>query len=208
MSHSNHLVFEKRARYFSLGNKKAKHLLYVLHGYGQLASRFILKFQELQDDYYIIAPEGMHRFYLEGHSGKVGASWMTKEDRLNDIANYLTYLNALHLSAASDHHQEISVLGFSQGVATAFRWIADGKIKPHRFIIASGMIPPDVSTEAHSSLFTGLELSYITGDSDPFRNEEEVKAFLKQFKDWGIPLKQKVFNGGHRIDLSSVKSLL
>ena len=36
-----------------------------------------------------MAPEGLSRFYLEGFSGKVGATWMTREDRLNDIDNYL-----------------------------------------------------------------------------------------------------------------------
>ena len=42
--------------------------------------------------YTIIAPQGLHKFYLEGTSGRVGASWMTKENREDDIKNYLVYL--------------------------------------------------------------------------------------------------------------------
>ena len=42
-------------------------LLYVLHGYGQLASYFIKSFEKISDSYFIVAPEGMHRFYLKGH---------------------------------------------------------------------------------------------------------------------------------------------
>ncbi|MBK6951958.1 MAG: hypothetical protein IPH24_07885 [Crocinitomicaceae bacterium] len=90
------LVISNTARYFSHGNPQAKNLVVVLHGYGQLASYFIQKFEFLDpENYYVIAPEGLHRFYLNGTSGRVGASWMTKENREDDITNYLLYLNAL-----------------------------------------------------------------------------------------------------------------
>ena len=76
----------KTFRYHILNEgTNAKKVLYVLHGYGQLAEFFVRKFRELGDEYLIVAPEGMHRFYLQGSSGRVGASWMTKEDREQDI---------------------------------------------------------------------------------------------------------------------------
>ena len=86
----------KTFRYFTHGDPlKANQIVYVLHGYGQLAEFFIRKFQHLSDDYFIVAPEGMHRFYLSGSSGRVGASWMTKEERETDIQDNLNWLNAL-----------------------------------------------------------------------------------------------------------------
>ena len=97
-----------------------------MHGYGQMAKFFIRKFQSAEElGYTIIAPQGLHKFYLEGTSGRVGASWMTKENREDDIQNYLIYLNAVHSEISSEKNwDEIVILGFSQGVATAFRWLA------------------------------------------------------------------------------------
>ena len=80
------IIVSKTMRYFTIGDiDKADKLLYVLHGYGQLASYFIKSFDKISDSYFVVAPEGMHRFYLKGTSGRVGASWMTKEAREIDI---------------------------------------------------------------------------------------------------------------------------
>ena len=90
----HHLTYSKSYRYEILPcNGDSKNVLYVLHGYGQLSRFFIRKFSALQERYTIVAPEGMHRFYLEGSSGRVGASWMTKEDRLTDINDIMSFLN-------------------------------------------------------------------------------------------------------------------
>jgi hypothetical protein len=47
-----------------------------------------------------VAPEGLSRFYFEGGfhgpGSKVGATWMTREDRLAKIEDYVGYLDALH----------------------------------------------------------------------------------------------------------------
>ncbi len=123
------ISYQQKATYYREGN--GKKLLYVLHGYGQLAKFFIRKFKDLGDQYTIIAPEGQHYFYLRGTSGRVGACWMTKENREQDIENYINYLNAVHAEISSEHDwQEVSILGFSQGVAKAFRWLAEGNLTP------------------------------------------------------------------------------
>ena len=70
-------------------------VIYVMHGYGQLAKFFIRKFQDLPNNIMIIAPEGMHRFYLKESSGRVGASWMTKEARESDIKDNISWLDEL-----------------------------------------------------------------------------------------------------------------
>ena len=64
---------QKTTRYYTCGDiSKATRLLVVLHGYGQSAFFFLKKFEFLvAKGYFIVAPEGMHRFYLEGTSGRV-----------------------------------------------------------------------------------------------------------------------------------------
>ena len=95
-STEGHITFQKKGRYFTLGNlADGKHLLIALHGYGYLAKYFINKFKELDlDKYVILCPEGLSRFYQSGTEGRVGASWMTKEDRQTDIEDYVNYLDA------------------------------------------------------------------------------------------------------------------
>jgi hypothetical protein len=57
---------------------------------------FIQKFKELaSENTLIVAPEALSRFYLNGFSGRVGATWMTKEARDTEILDYLNYLNKL-----------------------------------------------------------------------------------------------------------------
>ena len=115
--------FTYQARYHQLGelNTKTKHLIFALHGYGQQSKYFIRKFRSLVEyGICIIAPEGLNRFYLEGYSGRVGATWMTKEDRETDILNYLRYLNAIYAQLTT-HSVKVTILGFSQGAATESR---------------------------------------------------------------------------------------
>ena len=69
----NTLKSVKTFRYETLNEEKSpKKIIYALHGYGQLSKYFIRKFESISDDYLIVAPEGMHRFYKNGNSGRVG----------------------------------------------------------------------------------------------------------------------------------------
>ena len=53
---------------------------------------------------------------------------MTKENRLVDIENYITYLNYLYLNQVDSNCKvPITILGFSQGAATASRWVSTGE---------------------------------------------------------------------------------
>ena len=92
----NHILVTKTARYFTLGelNENTRELWFVLHGYAQLASDFIQDFEGLDNGTrFIVAPEGLNKFYARGFGGKPAASWMTSEDRENEIIDYINYLN-------------------------------------------------------------------------------------------------------------------
>ena len=64
------------------------------------------------------------RLYLDNTYTRVGASWLTREDRDAEIADFTGYLNALYdqvLDGRDPAALHISLLGFSQGAATACR---------------------------------------------------------------------------------------
>ena len=188
------------------GNK----LFYVLHGYGQLAKFFIRKFSPaLEKGYTIVAPEGLHSFYLEGTSGRVGASWMTKENRKQDIQNYLKYLDAVHAKLTAEKEwEEIVVLGFSQGVATAFRWLAESDIKPSKFLICSGLVPPDVDLNIKKDIFDPIKMSYFSGVNDPYRTEDSVKEFYDAVASSKLEMELVNFEGIHEVFVEGVMERL
>lgn len=198
------LTIPQQAVYHRHGS--GKKLIYVLHGYGQRAKFFIRKFYELEDKgYTIVAPEGLHRFYLEGTSGRVGASWMTKDHRENDIENYLTFLDRLHTQLSSEQEwQEIAVLGFSQGVATAFRWLATSDIKPTKFLICSGQVPPDVDLITKKKIFDPIAMTYFSGVNDPYRTETSVQEFFDAVAGSKLNMELVNFEGVHEVFLEGV----
>ena len=160
------IIVSKTMRYFTIGDiNKADKLIYVLHGYGQLASYFLKSFEKLSDSYLIIAPEGMHRFYLNGTSGRVGASWMTKEAREIDIFENTQNLNKLNNTFDKKFKKTI-ILGFSQGGATAARWFFNNSKKFDQLILWASVFPPeiDLSNEIsnnNKSIFYSQFFSHI-----------------------------------------------
>ncbi|WP_224998202.1 alpha/beta hydrolase [Cesiribacter sp. SM1] len=168
------LRFEYEARYSTLGEPGNKAWL-VCHGYGQLAPYFIRHFGALAElGYYIVAPEGLSRFYIQGHSGRVGASWMTREERLTDISNYLHYLDAVAEHSGLREAAEINLLGFSQGVATISRWAMHTQLQYKKLVLWAGVFPPDLPPQLSSSRLGQVSLYQVWGAQDPFLKREET----------------------------------
>ena len=200
------LTSSKTFRYFTFGNPDdAKYILYVLHGYGQLAEYFIRKFHDLGDDYFIVAPEGMHRFYLKGSNGRVGASWMTKEAREQDISDTQNWLNHLkkEIDANYSFQKEI-VLGFSQGGATAARWNTINPI-PNQIYWAS-VFPPDIDPKSIISKENNVNKHFAIGTQDEYFNSEEQLSNLSFYANLGF--KTHIFNDSHTIDNTTLKEIL
>lgn len=206
MAEGHYLEVSKSARYFLSGPPEDDYKLvcYVLHGYGQLAGYFIKAFERSGlKEVLFIAPEGLHRFYLEGSQGRVGASWMTKEDRLKDIEDYCAYLDLLrnHLEEKHQNLQNLrtGVLGFSQGVATACRWLS---FSQHRFdflINYAGIYPPDLPEEQALDKMQRIPVKHLLGREDEYISEERMSTALAAFKKRGFPDELRVFEGRHKV---------
>lgn len=177
MRTKQHIVVNKTATYHILGNPKtAKTIWFVLHGYGMLAEFFIKKFEPILDnDTCIIAPEGLSKFYTKGFYGRVGATWMTKEDREVEIEDYINYLNQLHQFICEQNNNtdlKTNLLGFSQGGATVSRWAANGKAKFSNLILWASVFPEDMNFEQVNTSNTFL----LYGDEDEFAAEDKVNT--------------------------------
>ena len=143
------LKVERTAHYHTIGeaNNNVTRLVIACHGQGQRSQFFVRRFDVLDDGKtFVIAPEGLSKYYLNGFSGNVGATWMTKDDRLDEIADYANFLQQLYDKYVPllDGNVEITLLGFSQGCATVIRWAMEKFPKVDRFILFAGMVPEDL----------------------------------------------------------------
>jgi dienelactone hydrolase len=192
--------------------EKSKILLIALHGYGQLVPYFIRKFQHLDSgEILVIAPEGLHRFYLNGSSGRVGASWMTKEARIDDINDNISYLNQVYKQfVGQQNFEKIIILGFSQGAATAARWIEKTEFQIDAFIQWAGVFPPDLEINASNSKWQSLKHFYVVGNQDPYfaensNDEYNQSAWLNKHNFYPETI---TFDGKHDIDATTLNQIL
>ncbi|MBN8578633.1 MAG: dienelactone hydrolase family protein [Cytophagales bacterium] len=210
--------FNYKARYACLGtlSPQTKNIVFALHGYGQLAPYFLKKFQPVCNDHtYLVAPEGLSHFYLEDVTSrsqtgntKVGASWMTRENRLMDIENYLSYLHTVyHTEVPTGYNGKVTLLGFSQGAATASRWVCAGA-HAHQLILWAGVFPPDLNLQDASTTLARTEVKFVYGTKDPFVTEARLHEVEHLFAKLNLSPDRITFEGGHELHTGTLTQLL
>jgi predicted esterase len=206
------LVVPRTARYLTVGNTagRLEDVWFLCHGYGQLASDLLAQALVLVSEArLLVAPEALSRFYHEDHK-RVGASWMTREDRLAEMEDYVRYLDLLYrdVFAVVDRSRvEVRVLGFSQGVATAARWVARDQAKVDQLVLWGSAIPPELDDEASLSKLRALELTLVSGTRDRFLGEEEWAEQRARLERHAVAFERRTFAGGHRLDDDTLRAI-
>jgi predicted esterase len=205
----NTLTVSKTARYYTLGtfSETTQEVWVVLHGYAQLASDFLIPFSTLNDGFrYIIAPEGLNKFYAKGLGGKPAATWMTSEMREQEIADYISYLDLLYQTLGLERgSHKIMLLGFSQGVATATRWLHHTSHRIDELIVYAGEVAAELRNPVAPKLLS-IPITYVTGNNDRLISPEklaDVRLFMQQ-----LNAREIVFDGGHEVKAEVLKTLL
>ena len=207
----HHLITPRTARYHTLGDPaSAKHIWIVLHGYGQLARYFLRPFVGLGTGRLIAAPEGLSRFYSDRGHTRVGATWMTREDRDHEIVDQAEYLDRLaeHLRQQCPTGTPLSVLGFSQGVATACRWALSTTTEMEHLVLWAGTIPPEPDAAALRQDFNGMKVVLVHGDQDKLVNEEALLGNASRLREANIVHDIVRFPGGHELDRPTLDQVL
>ena len=193
--------------------RTAGELWIVLHGYGQLATDFLAACAALDDgSRLIVAPEALSRFYdvrspLERHAAaSVGASWMTREERAEEIVDQLHWLQQVH-----DHYRAIvapsaplTILGFSQGTAAASRWVGHGGVTPAHLICWGGSIAPELALDPASPLGR-TRTTLVVGERDRFVSAEQLTLERDRLDAAGFRYAFERFEGGHRLDDATLR---
>lgn len=214
-----HFPVTRTARYAVLGepDSEIREVWIACHGHGQLAGRFIRRFTQLADgSRLIVAPEALSRYYLDNEPGphgpesRVGATWMTREDRLTEIRDYVGYLDALH-----DHIVEkldrdavrLVAFGFSQGAATANRWSTMGHARVDRLILWGSFMPPDLDLAEHAERMRAMDVILVSGEADPFAGPAAAAKATDRLREHEIEHRLVTYPGGHRVEPETLRKV-
>ena len=166
------------------------------HGYAQNAEDMLAELDRIpgSDVWTLVSIQALHRFYSRGNE-RVVASWMTRQDRELAIADNVVYVDSVVRSLLANALQApVVFVGFSQGVAMAYRAGVLGAHRARGVIAVGGDIPPELRTEPADRFPTIL---LAAGGSDTFYTSEKLdadEAFLVS-----IGVRHDVFRypGGH-----------
>ncbi len=213
----HHLPVGRTARYVTLGGADAavSEIWIVCHGYGQRAARFAREFESIADDNRrVVAPEALSRFYLDPPSvqthgtARIGASWMTRDDRQAEVNDYVEYLNALWRQVSTGMNEpRLVALGFSQGAATAARWAVLGSAFPALLVLWAGSLPRDLLEGAPLAKLSAIPLVLVAGRDDRFAPDHVVEEEERVLRDRGLDPRIVRFDGGHVIDSAVLAGL-
>ena len=208
--HTTHLTVPRSARLVTAGPPPARagSVWYGFHGYGQLARSLVRDLLPLAERHHVAAPEGLSRFYPKGGDGRVGASWMTRDDRETEIADYLRYLDLVHEHVRPPDGVPVRLLGFSQGAATACRWAAYGTaVRPDRVVLWGGDVPPDLDWDRAAVRLRAIQFTLVNGNADPYMPADAVERSAQRLREQGVGVDLVWFDGGHHLDTAVLRGL-
>jgi predicted esterase len=208
----------RTARYHVLGDAtSAGEVWFVLHGYGQLAGGFIQRFRALPGagvSRAVVAPEALSRFYVErqvgphGRESRVGAAWMTREFREQEIGDYVEYLDRVAAEVLDGRpvtggdggsDPRIVILGFSQGAETASRWAVLGATRPAELVLWGGGLAADLDLDRAGAVLAGVAVRFVVGDGDAWGQGRTADS-LGRLGAAGVAASRVDFTGGHAIE--------
>ena len=166
----------------ALAERRSDRWLVGFHGYAETAETMLAQLRTIpgNEEWSLLAVQALHPFYTREQ--KVVASWMTSLDRELAIADNIAYVRRVLDDVNADRRV---FLGFSQGVAMAFRAAAHLGAKG---VIGLGAdVPPDV---ADRSLPPAL---LARGTKDDWYTAEKFEKDLRVLK----VATRLEFDGGH-----------
>jgi len=188
-----------------------KNVWFVCHGIGFLSRYFIKFFDELNpEENYIIAPQASSKYYLKNEYKHVGASWLTKENTQAEIKNVMANFNAIYQAEQIPEHVNFFVLGFSQGVSVAMRWVARHQIPCDKLMIYAGSIPTELTPEDFAFIDPEkTKILNIVGLQDEYFTEKRMQQELEKMQRlFGTNYTLKTYEGTHTVSKSALEMLL
>jgi predicted esterase len=170
-------------------------LLVGFHGYGQNAEDMLEDLKRIpgSSQWTLVSIQALHRFYARGQ--KTVASWMTREDREFAITDNIRYVNQVMKELVGESPLgPLVFVGFSQGVAMAYRAAVLGAYRPGCIVAVGGDLPPELRAapvEQFPSIFIAA------GDRDPYYTPAKVDEDEKFLRSRGLRHQVFRYDAGH-----------
>ncbi len=172
-------------------------LLVGFHGYGENAERHLQEIRRLSGaaQWLLVSIEALHRFYSSKHDTVVG-SWMTRENRESAITHNLAYVGSVVEAVKQDWNTTdvLVYIGFSQGVAMAYRAAVLCSHPCTGVIALAGDVPPELQKDS-STIWPGVLVA--RGCDDTRYTQAKMDADLGFLRMAGASVESLVFAGGH-----------
>lgn len=175
----------------------ARGLLVAFHGYGQSADTILADLGRVSgvSAWSVVSVQALHRFYTRGDQAVI-ASWLTRQDRDQAIADNVAYVDravdaALEAPSPVIDTLRIVYVGFSQGVGMAYRAAVLGKRRSAAVIALAGDVPPDLDLAHAPPVLIGA------GARDTWYTVERVRTDTARLEAAGVSHEVVTFEGGH-----------
>lgn len=185
---------------------ETKTVWFVCHGMGYLSRYFLKYFAEIDaTENYIIAPQAQSKYYIPPKFRHVGASWLTKENTQKETENVMRYFDAVLKAEALPNHVRLNVVGYSQGVSVAMRYLAKRQLHCNQLLIMSGGIPKELTSQDFNYLNAKIYLTY--GTEDEYLDQERRAYETQRAKDLFGDVTIVPFEGNHKVNMDLIKKI-
>lgn len=203
------VTYQHKATYTTINEltEKTTHVIFAFHGLGYLSRYFARYFREIPKNFYIICPQATSKYYQGNDFKYVGASWLTKENTMFEMNNLIQFLDAIE-EKEIPRNLPIKLVGYSQGVSIAMRWMANKKRNVDQLIIHSGSIPVELSPKDFS-MYKNIQVDLVYGTKDEYLTSEKLANQLKKANElFGSKISIHSFEGIHEVNAQLVKELV
>jgi predicted esterase len=185
-----------------------KNVWFVCHGMGYLSKYFLKYFKDLNPiENYIIAPQAQSKYYITPKFKHVGASWLTRENTKMETNNIIAYFDSIFKHEQITRDKNLIILGYSQGVSVAMRYIAKRQLQCSQLVLLSGGIPKELKKEdfrffkGKTKLIYGINDEYLQKER---MTQEQQKAEML----FGNKLEIIPFEGVHEVNTEIINQLV
>ncbi len=166
------------------------------HGYGENAEHHLAQLRRIPGAarWALCAVQALHPFY--NRQGEVIASWMTRFNREQAIADNVAYVAGVIAALREELPPDACLvyLGFSQGAAMAYRAAAGCGHPCHGLVVLGGDVPPELEDRDLAD-FPPVLLG--RGRSEEWYDAAKMEHDVELLRQKGIDIQPVIFEGGH-----------
>ena len=166
------------------------------HGYGESADVHMARLEAIPElaDWTLVSIQGLHTFY--GKRREVVASWMTTQQREDAIEDNLRYVRSVVTEAIhqTGEPRALVYVGYSQGVAMAWRAAILGARRIDGLAVFGGDVPPELGVRPLTQCPPVL---IGRGKDDPSYTASQFKADLDMLAGRFVAVEPYEVTGAH-----------